>query len=409
MFWIALLPLFASAARSAAVDAANFNTNVFSTRDTICPSNSNLVANCGPNQPSNWCCSKGSSCLSLNNTATNAVICCPSGSNCRSIQPINCDISLQDAIKNPSGGLHIANLSVALPLCGSKCCPLGYVCQDGGISVGLFCNMTNSTRAAPSSSASAGQTSTTSNPTKPSASNPATSAGSQISPAPSARSGSSKGGTVAAVLIPLLFVAIAAGCVLFFWRKRKTNHKRKISAPIPIGATSARTDFLGGPPMSISTTRPSTGDSRVGLIPPPLRPRILNPSAPSQQAYVQNRSSPPPNNNVNASLPPGTSNMGTPPRMNNLANTTYNILDSRSRPDKSAARMTNWPTSRTVMSPQRAEEATPPRNNSPPGRGYPPQARSAVPGVRMMSLADSPTPMTPSYGLPRDRYGANGR
>lgn len=92
-----------------------------------CPSSFDRCAN--PKLPAGFCCPSSSTCISLDNASS--AICCPEGSDCSFIQPITCDIQLQNATAHPTNSLKTTKLSDALPKCGDSCCPFGYTCQNG--------------------------------------------------------------------------------------------------------------------------------------------------------------------------------------------------------------------------------------------------------------------------------------
>ncbi|KAI1156472.1 hypothetical protein F4825DRAFT_459190 [Nemania diffusa] len=57
------------------------------------------------------------------------VLCCPNGSNCAAIEPISCNITLQDPSKFPSSEVKTTELNLNLPTCGHGCCPFGFHCD----------------------------------------------------------------------------------------------------------------------------------------------------------------------------------------------------------------------------------------------------------------------------------------
>jgi hypothetical protein len=259
------------------------------------------LSTCGNGRPSNWCCPKTSQCLDLNNVGTQAVICCPAGNNCGTIQTIACDTNLVDASKVINSALHIANLTVALPTCGSQCCPLGFECQTGVNNKPNYCRALDKTfqpQSSSTASSTSSQESATVVPTigtSPSASADASTAG-PVSNGPD-------GKIIAAVIIPIAIIVLAI-MIGLLWFCRKSKSKRKISDPIYDPQMAARTDFLGRrtPQLSLSPRvsplngtrmRPGTADSISPLAPnedkfpmmsayPPM-PRPL-PKAPRTQS-----------------------------------------------------------------------------------------------------------------------------
>lgn len=83
--------------------------------------------------PADFCCGPGTYCIPL--ARNTALLCCPQGQSCSLIQPIVCDLYLQNSTAHPDTPLRTANLSGTLPTCGSLCCPFGYTCQDSKICV----------------------------------------------------------------------------------------------------------------------------------------------------------------------------------------------------------------------------------------------------------------------------------
>lgn len=103
--------------------------------------------------PSNFCCPKSSTCISLDDSTS--ALCCPDGE-CALIQPIVCDVSLQNAATNPKNPLMTTKLDKDLPKCGDLCCPHGYSCQDG-----KTCRKDEATSTTSSASTSSTQTTQT--------------------------------------------------------------------------------------------------------------------------------------------------------------------------------------------------------------------------------------------------------
>ncbi|KAJ9308864.1 hypothetical protein DTO217A2_1540 [Paecilomyces variotii] len=96
-------------------------------RDTgSCPNSFDHCAN--SKLPADFCCPSSSTCISLDNASS--AICCPEGSDCSFIQPITCDIQLQNVTAHPTNSLKTTKLDDSLPKCGDSCCPFGYTCQN---------------------------------------------------------------------------------------------------------------------------------------------------------------------------------------------------------------------------------------------------------------------------------------
>ncbi|KAH6650200.1 hypothetical protein F5144DRAFT_636697 [Chaetomium tenue] len=79
--------------------------------------------------PDYFCCKNGETCIALAGNTT--VLCCPEGADCLRIQPVPCDIALQDGEKNPDAVVKTTALGGTLARCGTQCCPFGYSCRDG--------------------------------------------------------------------------------------------------------------------------------------------------------------------------------------------------------------------------------------------------------------------------------------
>ncbi|KAM0253596.1 hypothetical protein ACHAQJ_007225 [Trichoderma viride] len=97
-------------------------------QDSQCPTGSQ---SCPASLPNNFCCTQGTSCLPLAGNTT--ALCCPTGQTCEKIQPITCDISLQDPSKNSQSPIKTSVFDVPLEKCGTNlCCPFGYSCTGDG-------------------------------------------------------------------------------------------------------------------------------------------------------------------------------------------------------------------------------------------------------------------------------------
>ncbi|PTB46786.1 uncharacterized protein TrAFT101_003771 [Trichoderma asperellum] len=102
-------------------------TNSLFVRDSQCAAG---LESCPASLPNNFCCSQGTTCLPLAGNTT--ALCCPTGQTCEKIQPITCDISLQDPIKNSQSPIKTSVFDVSLGKCGGNlCCPFGYSCVGG--------------------------------------------------------------------------------------------------------------------------------------------------------------------------------------------------------------------------------------------------------------------------------------
>jgi hypothetical protein len=245
--------------------------------------------------PSNFCCPTGQSCIPL--AANTTLLCCPTGQDCSIIKSIPCDIQLQNVTAHPDDTLKTTALTVALPTCGSQCCPFGFTCNASGNCV-----------------KDADQT------VKPGASAPSAPSGTTSSTKPASTSSSSTNTHVAAQGNKIPVAAVLAGffpglalgitltviCAWFWGKRRRENHIRSrrsgssfgnISDPQPTG--DMRTDFLRKAPATPSTTNrtPSrrntiqrvrsifsrSPSSQQGSPPPPQPPVPLNIRRPMPQ------------------------------------------------------------------------------------------------------------------------------
>ncbi|PNS18958.1 hypothetical protein CAC42_6053 [Sphaceloma murrayae] len=103
--------------------------NLFPRQDSRCGGDANLTP-CGNGFPADFCCGESTRCVPLNNTRILTTICCPNGRDCARIQPIACNITLQDAKIFPQSPIHTLNLTQELPRCGNLCCPAGFRCDN---------------------------------------------------------------------------------------------------------------------------------------------------------------------------------------------------------------------------------------------------------------------------------------
>ena len=281
---LCVLGAFAPCLPTALATSPDFPSSHLLERDTACSGLSNLTT-CGSSYPPSWCCPISTQCLPLNNTGTESVICCPDGNALRhNIQTITCDISFQDPSKYPDSSVHIANLSVALPVCGSKCCPLGYACQSDG--QGQFCRILDSTTSPPTTSSAPGPASSSEFPFPSSTASP--------QPSSSSKQTSTTKYVIAAVIPLLVALALLVGC-MGYWTRRKVKVNRQISEPIYDPQRAARSDFLNryaGPRHSVhqplhalasTSLRPATADSSTPLTDQPVDMQVRTVYPPTQR------------------------------------------------------------------------------------------------------------------------------
>ncbi|PWY91244.1 hypothetical protein BO70DRAFT_358691 [Aspergillus heteromorphus CBS 117.55] len=253
-----------------------------------CPTN---YDHCASSLPSSFCCPSTSSCISLDDNSS--AICCPEGESCDYIEPITCDVQLQNATSHPKNSVKTTRLDDSLPKCGDSCCPFGYTCTGDSI---CAMNTASASTATASQSSTTGSTATntlsntfatsastttndpsdptiieTSDPRVTSASKTAisdstTSTHNSSAAALSAKTASCPSypsSAIAAGFFPgAIFGAVLALLCVFFHRRRQrknlppsaklaqfTRRSTKgtligISSPIPSEETSYRTDFL---------------------------------------------------------------------------------------------------------------------------------------------------------------------
>lgn len=226
--------------------------------------------------PAGFCCGPNVNCILLAGNTT--VLCCPSGNTCPQIQPIPCDLSLQNNTLHPDNALKTTALTGTLPVCAGLCCPFGFSCSGNGV-----CQLDTDQSKAPSTSAVPVPSSTSA----PSSTAPTQSSGSSTTPA-----SQSSTPTNAAEIIPVactsfptpavlagFFPGLAAGvlltvltiCLLGAKRRRAARRDsgssfgNNISDPQPVqGGLGDRTDFLRKVPQTPSSS--GGMNSRSGTI-----------------------------------------------------------------------------------------------------------------------------------------------
>ena len=250
---------------ASAYPARDFRRSVFSRDSLTCPSGfPNSCQTVDPNLPGNFCCNANLHCISADSSST--AICCPTGSNCEQIEPIDCDVSLQDPSKNETSPVFTTKLNSPLQSCGNKCCPNGYTCDSTSdvcniiISTSSLAPNFNQTQPSSTSAAPSG-TSTTSAPSS------TVSGIDSTTPQPSNVCEKFPGGAIAAGFFP----GMVAGVLLMIFsiailgyrspqtrpnsnssslRKPFGTFRSKdgaivgVSDPIPLQISHTRTDFL---------------------------------------------------------------------------------------------------------------------------------------------------------------------
>ncbi|KAI9894392.1 MAG: hypothetical protein M1814_003148 [Vezdaea aestivalis] len=185
--------------------------------------------------PSEFCCPSGYSCLPIDDGSS--LICCGAGSDCSSFQSIPCDVSQQNVTKFPGTLVITQKPNLKLPVCGDKCCPAGYECENGNACINKN-PRPSSTPTASSASSSRPSSSSTSIPSVQS-----TPASTTETPEPAP----SNPLPPKAILIGL-FPGLAAGILLtllavILLGRRRRRTQTSISSPI-LQNTNCRTDFL---------------------------------------------------------------------------------------------------------------------------------------------------------------------
>lgn len=246
-----------AAALTAAIDAAHA-IGLLSRASNSCDVSNYLPCNL-PSLPSTFCCPSDTVCTQFNNAAS--VVCCPSGQDCKTIAPITCDITQQNAALHPANQLHSTDLKGTLQACGNACCPNGFSCQNSQCIMKGDTPSSTITKAPKPTTISTKASST--NQTKPSSfasSTPSNTASQQSSaPATIAKAHCDKFPAIAIIagFLPglLLGIILTVLVVLCLGRRRRRAASRKssdfgsqaatVSEPISHPGNNAfRTDFL---------------------------------------------------------------------------------------------------------------------------------------------------------------------
>ncbi len=209
--------------------------------------------------PANFCCPSNQQCIAFN--SNKSAICCPTGQDCKTIAPLSCDITKQNATLSPASQLHSTDLTGTLATCGSQCCPKGYSCQNNNCVMAASASSTTTKAASPTS---------TSKPTSTGTANP-TSSGTTSAPSSSPQTTTATAAhssifTPVGVLVGffsgllvgvLLTVAIICLCGRRRIKSAKKSNSSVFSSPSatvsdPIYQDdSLRTDFLRRQPQNV--------------------------------------------------------------------------------------------------------------------------------------------------------------
>ncbi|OTA69496.1 hypothetical protein K449DRAFT_461019 [Hypoxylon sp. EC38] len=268
---------------------------LFERADGTCAQNFSKCQQSG--LPDNFCCESGSTCIAL--AANTTVLCCPINSNCDKIGTITCDLTLQDASKNPAAEIKTTVLNGILEACGGQCCPFGYHCD------GVNCVKDADQSKRPNTKPSSANPSSTATPTSASTSKPSTTvavsgittatpsttppaAPPAETPATSTASTANTVKIVGGVIGGVVGIVLVIVIVLLLRFRRKKALKKKdelqrydstssfgniISAPVPhANYPSQRLDFLAKSSQA-STTSPSLAmSSPTAVASPPRQP-----------------------------------------------------------------------------------------------------------------------------------------
>lgn len=281
---------------------------LFSRDDSTCGDSSYLQCT-NASLPSDFCCPSDQSCVALAGNTT--ALCCPKGSDCSEIEPIPCDLSLEDKSQHPENVVMTTALTGTLEQCGTKCCPFGYSCNGDG---NCYMNEDQSTKpstSSGSSTASATSTAATSTSgtsasttTAPSTIIPATSdaqgtatsssgvssaatassgadATSSPSPAASPSAGAPNAGAVAGGIVGGIAGAVIVGMLLWFCIKKEMKRKEATKNKDPnnnnnnekaypnAGSRDSRSSSFGNI-LNNPVTRGNSGRSPRGAISKPI-------------------------------------------------------------------------------------------------------------------------------------------
>ncbi len=287
----------------------------------VCPSK-DLVA-CSSSLPSGFCCPQNVQCQALAGNTT--ALCCPNSSSCDRIQPIGCDVRLQDP-KNHADAVVITSVfDVDLEACGKGCCPFGYTCDNSQCVLdkdqskkpgadGKSTTATATSSSSTSSSASSAVTTTTTPASSPShtmtsaTATPTSSDGGAAAADHGMKSNTMSiiGGVAGGALVCLILVILA---VLYLRRRKRTasasgaaqpekstgyraeppsstasaaTRGLNISEPIVQQESSYRTDFMLKSPSALSSISNQPVNSRWSGSGIAARARNLTPSRPPQ-------------------------------------------------------------------------------------------------------------------------------
>ncbi|CAJ2501056.1 Uu.00g039090.m01.CDS01 [Anthostomella pinea] len=250
------------AAVLSAASAASIRPESIFERGNSCAANFTKCSQAG--LPDNFCCEAGTSCLVLAGSTT--VLCCPSGSSCDTINPITCNVALQDAAANPAAEIKTTVLDGKLETCSTGCCPYGYSCVNDN------CVMDQDQSKKPAGKSNPTTSSTHAAPTTTASSKPSTTAvqGGVTSAAPSkettdptAANTMNTAAIVGGVVGGIAAIGLIAVAVMVCRRRRKKEQKMRQNRSsswgnignIPISAPMPHADYDGNRQDFLSKAR----------------------------------------------------------------------------------------------------------------------------------------------------------
>ena len=275
--------------------------DLFGRQSSTCPANSSRCSQ--GDLPDNFCCPSNTTCISL--AADTTILCCPGTSDCTRIQPISCNITLQDVDQFPGAVIKTTALRGELGRCGSgTCCPFGYLCNSGS-----QCVKNINQNVAPVQMGSPSTTSSSPSPTRTNTDASPTDSSSDQKEEPPTEDNSRKGPPVAVIAgasVGAVAAVLGVGALAFLLVKKKKNNDENsemsdtlkltrstssfgnfISNPIVAEDSTLRTDFGRLP----TTRKPGDGDSSILQSPESLSAFPRPPSATQQRNVAARQSS----------------------------------------------------------------------------------------------------------------------
>jgi hypothetical protein len=247
-------------ALSSALTAAQA-LGVLQARDLTCANSTATACSMVDSRlPGNICCGSGTSCISIDNGTS--AICCPNTIDCSAIQPITCEISLQDPSQHPDAAIQTTLLNKTLDTCGDSCCPFGFSCSGSicllNIDESKGFHQKGTATSVPNVTNTSSPSTTATGPSGIDSSKSQTPESCNKFPAAAVAAGFFPGmlaGALVAILLVLLYgrrksyssrpSSDDSSNYKSHARGYSHDNKYDISDPIPLETQSARTDFLG--------------------------------------------------------------------------------------------------------------------------------------------------------------------